>query len=75
MAMASPREDIIHRSVELEFPSIGFDPVEFSCSDTFVQPPKEPAPPTVGGHDPRLSPSGQGVPPKGFKATPASLFN
>jgi len=31
---------------------------------TFVQPPKEPDPPTVGGHDPRLSPSGQGVPPK-----------
>src|SRR5262249_47781785 len=26
---------------------------------------KEPDPPTVGGHDPRLSPSGQGVPPKG----------
>ena len=26
-----PARDIIHRSVELEFPSIGFDPVEFSC--------------------------------------------
>jgi hypothetical protein len=25
-----PARDIIHRSVELEFPSIGFDPVEFS---------------------------------------------
>ena len=34
---------------------------------TFVQPPKEPDPPTVGGHDPRLSPSGQGVPPKGSR--------
>ena len=26
-----PVRDIIHHSVELEFPSIGFDPVEFSC--------------------------------------------
>ena len=26
-----PARDIVHRSVELKFPSIGFDPVEFSC--------------------------------------------
>lgn len=32
-----------------------------------MQPPKEPDPPTVGGHDPRLSRSGQGVPPKGSR--------
>ena len=33
---ARPARDIIHRSVELEFPSIGFDPVEFSCGAFFM---------------------------------------